>query len=193
MNIIDIILLICLIPFLIEGVKEGIIRQSFGIFALFIGVWAAYSFGSLVALWISDWFNVSSKLVTIIAFILVFILIFIGIVLIGKALENIVKLVSLGWVDKVFGLVFAILKYILIIGVLIIVFEALNTNFGLVKQKILNDSALYGPIKRITIKVFPYLQKLITKTPEIIKDHVEVVKSSVILLTMISKTHKKDN
>ncbi len=193
MNIVDIILLICLIPFIIEGIKEGIIRQSFGILALFIGVWAAYSFGSLVALWLSNWFDVSSKMVTVIAFILVFILIFIGVALIGKVLENIIKIASLGWVDRVLGIIFAIIKYILIIGVLIIVFDALNSNFGLVKPKVLADSALYGPIKKITVKIFPYLQNLITKTPEIIKDHVEVVKSSFVLLTMISRTPKKDN
>ncbi len=172
MNIIDIILLICLIPFLIKGVKKGIIEQIFGILALFIGVWAAYSFGSLVANWLTNWVEASPKITTIIAFILVFILIFIGIILIGNALERFIKLASLGWIDKVLGFLFGIIKYILIVGVLIIAFDALNNTFGIIKPKVLADSALYGPIKKITVNIFPYLKKLITKAPEVSESNV---------------------
>lgn len=162
MNIIDIILLISLIPFLIQGLLKGIIRQIFSILAIFLGVWASYKFGSLVAQWLANWFNVSPKVMTIIAFIIVFILIFIGIYFLGRLLEKIVKVASLGWVDKLFGLLFSILKYVLVIGVIIIAFDALNNVIGIVKPEVIDDSVLYGPIKKLAIDIFPYLKKLIT-------------------------------
>ena len=83
--------------------------------------------------------------------------------LVGKVIEKILKVVMLGWLNKLFGAVFGLLKAVLIIGLIILLFDAINTNIPLVKEETINGSILYGPIKDIANIIFPYLKELIFK------------------------------
>ena len=56
---------------------------------------------------------------------------------------------------------FAFLKCAIILGLVILAFNALNTTFGLVPEKTLADSAFYYPLKNMAYSVFPYLKGLI--------------------------------
>ncbi len=83
--------------------------------------------------------------------------------LIGKGVETIVKLVLLGWLNKLLGVVFAILKVGLILGLIIIVFNTINAQVGIVKEEVLSSSVLYEPLKNAAYSVFPYFKELLTK------------------------------
>jgi membrane protein required for colicin V production len=73
MSIVDIIILICFIPFLVKGFLNGLIRQIIGIASLILGVWSSYKFSSIVASWITEWVEASGPVINIISFTLVFI------------------------------------------------------------------------------------------------------------------------
>jgi membrane protein required for colicin V production len=77
-------------------------------------------------------------------------------------LENVVKLVTLGWLNKLLGVIFSLAKCILILGVVVIAFNALNNAFGLVKPSVISDSVLYPIINDIADSVFPYLKRLLS-------------------------------
>ena len=79
----------------------------------------------------------------------------------GKAIEKLLKLVMLGWLDKLLGLVLSLLKGGLLIGLLIVLFNTLNTKFGFVPQETLDSSVLYPPFKEITYTIFPALKDLL--------------------------------
>ena len=81
--------------------------------------------------------------------------------LIGKAIEKVVKLAMLGWLNKLLGIVFALLKAVLIIGLVIIIFDAIYNLIPFVSSDTLNESVLYNPIKSIANTVFPFLKELI--------------------------------
>ena len=83
--------------------------------------------------------------------------------LIGKGVEAVVKLVLLGWLNKLLGVVFAVLKTGLILGILIILFNTVNAQFGIVKEETLSSSVLYTPLKDAAYSVFPYFKELLTK------------------------------
>lgn len=53
------------------------------------------------------------------------------------------------------------LKATLIIGILIILFNTLNTSFRIVDEAVMEKSVLYSPIKRIAYEVFPYFKELL--------------------------------
>ena len=99
--------------------------------------------------------------VFIIAFILIFAIVICVLMLVGKLLEATVKIILLGWLNKVLGLIFALFKYILIIGLVIVFFDMLNSNLNIVSEKFLDNSILYTGIKRTAYSIFPYFKELL--------------------------------
>ena len=80
--------------------------------------------------------------------------------LLGKILEASIKIILLGWLNKLLGLVFSLFKYVLVIGLLIILFDSINGKFSLVSDEFLDSSFLYSGIRSISWSVFPYLKSL---------------------------------
>jgi membrane protein required for colicin V production len=161
MSIVDIILLICFIPALVNGIRKGFISQVISIVSLIAGVWISFEFSSIVATWIGQYIQASENVLGIVAFALIMVGVFIVLGIFARFLEGIVKFVMLGWLNKLLGVVFALLKSGLIIGLVIMVFSSLNNNLHLVDENVLAESTLYTPLKDIAYTVFPYLKSLI--------------------------------
>ena len=68
----------------------------------------------------------------------------------------------LGWINRLLGVAFAILKCVLGLGFLAMIFTSANESWHLIKPEVLNDSVLYPIIKNIADNVFPYLKSLLT-------------------------------
>ena len=162
MNILDIIILICLVPAIIQGIRKGFISQVISIISLIAGVWASAKFADLVGSWLSEYITASEQVLKITSFALILIVVFIVLALLGKILEGIIKLVMLGWVNKLLGVIFAMAKCILILGLIVLAFNSMNASLNLVKPEVLDDSVLYPIIKSIADNVFPYLKSLLT-------------------------------
>ncbi len=162
MNIIDVIILICLVPAVFQGYRKGFISQAISIVSLVVGIWASARFADMVTAWIAQYITASEPVLKLVAFALILILVFLALGLIGRLLESILNFAFLGWVNRLLGIVFSLLKTLLIIGLVIILFNSLNSNIGLVKPETLADSALYQPIKNLADVVFPFIKNLLT-------------------------------
>lgn len=164
MNTLDIILLLCFIPALIQGLRKGFISQVISIISIIAGIWASAKFADIVSAWTSQYLTASEQVLKVISFAIILILVFLILAIIGKAIEGIFKLVMLGWLNKLLGMVFALMKTFLIIGLLIIIFNSLNETFDFVKESTLDKSVLYPGMKKMAYEVFPYLKDLLTLT-----------------------------
>ena len=162
MSILDIILLICFIPALIQGVRKGFIAQVISIASIIIGIWASSRFADVIGEWLAKSITVSDQVMKVISFALIFIAVFLALAAIGKLLEGMFKIVTLGWLNRFMGLIFALVKTSLILGLLIMVFTSLNETFDLVNEATLNESVIYPPFKEAAFKIFPYLKDLFT-------------------------------
>ena len=163
MNALDIIILLCFIPAIITGLKKGLVTQIFEIVSVIAGAWLSYRFSGLLCKYLAPYIETSEPILHIIAFVIIMIVAVLFFRLIGKGVETIVKLVLLGWLNKLLGVVFAILKVGLILGLVIIVFNTINAQVGLVKDEVLSSSVLYEPLKNAAYSVFPYFKELLTK------------------------------
>ena len=164
MNILDIILLICFIPALIQGIRKGFIAQAISIISIAVGIWASARFADIVAGWVAQYITASEQVMKLVAFAIILIIVFVALGLLGKMLEGMFKLVMLGWLNRLLGAIFALLKAGLIVGLLIIVFTSVNDNFRFVQESVLNESLLYPPLKKLAFEVFPYLKEILTLT-----------------------------
>lgn len=162
MNILDIIILICLIPSIIQGLRKGFISQAISIISLITGIWASARFADIVSAWLAQYITASDQVLKIVSFAVVMIVVFIILGLIGKLLNGIINLVMLGWMNRLLGAAFAFVKAILILGLLMLVFTSINTNFNLVEPQTIEESVLYPVLKDISDTVFPYLKSIIT-------------------------------
>ncbi len=162
MGTLDIILLICFIPALVRGIQKGFIEQLVSIISILLGAWLAFRFSLPVSEWLSGYVTMEPKPLQLIAFILVALLSVLVLVLIGKLITHTLKLASLGWLNRLLGVVFALLKAALIIGLLIFIFDSFNAKWGLIKPETLGESPVYIALRDAAMKVFPYLQSLIT-------------------------------
>lgn len=161
MNTVDIILLICFIPALIQGFRKGFISQIIAIISIILGAWLSFRFASEVSVWLAQYITGSEQILKITAFALILTAVIIGLALLGKLLESTFELVMLGWLNKLLGAAFSLVKAGLLIGLAIMVFCSLNNTFSLVSEEVLKESVLFPPLKDLAYTVFPYLKELL--------------------------------
>ena len=163
MNILDIIILICLVPAIIQGIRKGFVSQVISTASIFIGIWLASKYSIAVAGWLGGFItNASEQALKITGFALILVAACLILLLVGKVLEGLVKLITLGWLNRLLGVAFAIVKCVLILGATSFLFEQLNTSFNLVSTEYIADSSLYGTVKDVANTVFPYAKSLLT-------------------------------
>ncbi len=149
MNFLDIILAIPIVLLAVGGSKQGLIKEVVSLTALILGIYFAIYFSDLVAKYLLEYFDVNHRYVFIVAFILTFIGIVLVVLLIGRMLDKIASLVALGFVNKFLGLIFGFLKGIVIMSLLILLFNMIDSNGNILKEDTRNDSMLYSPISEV--------------------------------------------
>lgn len=164
MNILDIILLVCFIPAIVNGLRKGLVAQVVAIISIVLGVWLSFRFSGAFAGWVSQWTGaVSPDILRIAAFILIMVAVIFGLYALGKVLEASIRIIMLGWLNRLLGLIFALIKCAIIIGLLTVLFDTFNSTFGIVSGKTLSQSMLYGYFNDLGQTVFPYLKGLLSK------------------------------
>jgi membrane protein required for colicin V production len=159
----DIIIMICFLPAIISGIMKGFIEQAIALVSLILGAWLAFKFSTVVSGWLQPYFDVSETVLNVISFAVIMVAVVLVLFVLSKILTGVTKLVMLGWLDRLLGLVFALLKAGLLIGIAIILFDTLNVKFEFVEEKVLDESVLYAPIRDIAYVIFPYLKELLLK------------------------------
>jgi membrane protein required for colicin V production len=83
----------------------------------------------------------------------------IGISFLAKILTKIVHFAYLGWINKLGGSFFRLLKTILILSVFQNLFEKINFNQTFAKKETLEQSLFYTPIQKTAGYIYPSIQK----------------------------------
>lgn len=161
MGTVDIILLICFIPAIVRGIQKGFIEQLVAIVAILLGAWLAFKFSTPLSTWASGFISIEPKLLQVLSFIVIVVLAVLILNLLGKLITSTLKVASLGWVNRLLGLVFAVLKAALVIGLLIFLFDSLNDKWSLINPDTLNESIVYSTLRTGAENVFPYLKEFI--------------------------------
>lgn len=163
MNIIDIIILVLIVLAAIKGLSDGLIRQVGGILGLFLGIFLAGRFSSRLADWLHQWVNAPENIVKIISFVLIIIAVCICMHLLGRLLEKIINLVTLGWINRILGMLLSVFTAVLLIGVFIsLIYYVNDTWFTLIRPSTLEASKGVTVISGISDAIFPYIKTLFT-------------------------------
>lgn len=159
MSVLDMILGALLAYSLYKGIKNGLFVEIASFISLLLGIYLAIKFSSFMKEIISKHVSWNPNTIQATAFILTFILVVIGVYLLAKALTGIADFAQLGWLNKLGGGFFRILKTILILSIIIALFEKINFNNMFAKQETLDKSIFYNPIKKVAGFVYPSIEK----------------------------------
>ena len=163
MATLDIILLICFIPGIIRGLSKGFLEQALSLGGIFLSVWAAFKFSTLVCGWLKPYLSLSETTLSVVAFALILVAVCLAVLIVAKLLTKVLEMSMLGWLDKILGLAFALVVNALLLGVFIILFDTLNLKFGFVKPEVLDASTVYTTLRDLSYLVFPYLKAFFFK------------------------------
>ncbi len=161
MNIVDIIILLCCVPAIFHGLSKGFIAQMAALVALVLGAWMSFHFSSAVVEWLKPAVDLPPAVLQAIAFTLILAVVIMGLTLVGKMLESLVKIVMLGWLNKLLGVVFSLLKVLLAMGLIILILDSVTSALELDCSKATGESLFYAPVKNLADIFFPYMKELI--------------------------------
>ena len=163
MNTLDIVILLLFIPGIVRGLSKGFLEQAISLVGVVLSVYLAYKFSDFACDILQNYITVSETVLHVIGFTAVLVLVLVLVMLLSKLVTKMAEMASLGWLNKVLGIAFALCTTALVIAILIILFDTVNVKFELVKSPILQESVLYGHLKDFGYFVFPYLKQLLMK------------------------------
>jgi len=156
MTLIDIFLLVPLLWFGFKGFKNGAVMEFIQLAAIVLGVFVASRFSHFLG----DFFNFQSEYAGILYFAITFIAVVGMLFLAGYIITTFIKLIMLGWLNRLLGVIFALAKTILIMSVLIFYFNKIDSDETIFSEENRNESLLFRPVEKVAPMVMPTLMQL---------------------------------
>ena len=167
--IIDIICIILLVLAVIRGYQRGLIVGIFALLAIIIGLAAAMKLSIVVAGYLGDTVKISDRWLPVISFAVVFIGVVLLVRLGANAIEKAVQAITLGWLNRLGGIILYVVIYITAFSVIVFYLEML----GLIRSETISKSATYSLIQPWGPKaidamgvVLPFFRDMFTELQE---------------------------
>lgn len=122
----DIIFAILIIIACVKGYQKGLIIAVFSVVAFIVGLAAALKLSVLVAGWLGSHSAINTKWLPVISFALVFFAVVFLVRLGAKAVEKTFQMAMLGWVNRIGGMFFYSILYIMIFSIFLFYAEKVH-------------------------------------------------------------------
>jgi membrane protein required for colicin V production len=158
MNYIDIILGLILLFAAVSGFRKGFVSELVSLAALILGIWGAVEFSYITTDFLTEQFDFDTKYLNIISFIITFLVIVILVHITGSSVNKLIEVAMLGFLNKMAGLVFGIVKSALILSIILLVFDKIDQEMGILSHKTKTESRLYEPVRTLAPSTFPFIK-----------------------------------
>ena len=159
MNKIDIILAVILGFGLVRGYMRGLVIEMASLLAIVVGIYGAIHFSFYTANLLSNIFSVEKQPLEVIAFVITLLVMMLLLMTLAKIITKMLKDAELGFLNRLAGALFGMLKAAVIIGSLFLFLERTLQTDKWLSGSLLTESVLYAPVKGISNmvydKVFP--------------------------------------
>ncbi len=166
MNIIDTIIIICLIISTLWGFKDGAIRQAGALAAIIIAIILANAFGSTVAALL----KIGGDYSHIWGYIIVLLLSMVAVGSVAHMLRTIVSVVGLGLLDRLLGALLGLVKSALILSLIFSLYNFANSSLSLFESSAVESSKLYAPITSTSSYIMPTIDWIEEQLPKVSGD-----------------------
>ena len=155
--LIDIITVVLVLVAVFKGLRKGFVVAVFSLVAYFIGLAAALKLSTLMAGYIGSNIEVSQRWLPFLAFFLVFVIVVLLVNLGAKAIEGMMKMMMLGWLNRIAGVILYTVIYFFIYSILLFYFTQLH----MIKEDTIRASATYSYIEPLGPKMINILGSII--------------------------------
>ena len=175
MNVFDIVITVFLLFGFVRGLMKGLFIEVASLVALIGGVWGSIHFSYFIGDFLKESVSWSEKKISLAAFAITFILIIIVVSLLGRFLTKLADLAALGMVNKILGGLFGLVKIGLVLSILFIFLDRMNSTISFIDKETLDESIFYKPVKSIAPTIFPSIIKEDGLEEDVIDDIIKEV------------------
>ena len=154
MNKIDILLLVILGFGLVRGFMRGLIIEMASLLAIVVGIYGAIHFSFFTARLLGELMPSSQQTIEVVAFVITLIVLMLAVMFLAKVLTKMLKAAELGFLNRLAGALFGVLKAAVIVGSLFVFLERTFQTEKWLSPSALNESVLYEPVKSISAVVY---------------------------------------
>lgn len=155
--LIDVVFLILLLVAAFKGLRNGLIVALFSLLGFIIGMAAALKLSAVAATYISGVVNIPERWLPVLAFVVVFVAVVFLVRLGARAVQGMVEVAMLGWLNRLGGVAFYALLYIFVFS--IVLFYLTQTHF--IKPETEQASVTYAYIEPLGPKVMDGLSAVV--------------------------------
>lgn len=130
----------------VSGIRSGLVSQVLGIAGIAAGAIFAYHYGEKVG----EILNINPEYAAVAGFAIIFIAAVVLATLIAHLLSKVISFIGLSWVNRLLGAAFAVVKGIVVLGLLYTTIYAINDNLKIVDKEVFDNSIAFNQIRNVT-------------------------------------------
>lgn len=166
MNLVDIFLGFALLLAVFNGWRRGFLLEMLSMVIILLGVWAAMEFSTVAESALKIRVSWTGQKTQLVAFVVTFVVVVLGVSILGKVLTKAINKTPIGLVNCMLGSVVALLKAILMTGVVLTILQ-LDFAHKIVSKQDIEKSMFAQPILSCSKALYPsvndWLSELQTK------------------------------
>jgi membrane protein required for colicin V production len=162
MNFIDIFLCIGLGFGVLKGIRNGFFVELASLVSMLLGILIAIKFSYLMKTYLQAHGFAGNQWIEVIAFAFTFIAVVIGVSILAKFFTKMADFANLGWINKLSGAIFGVLKTILMMSILLNLLQKVNADYTFVSKKTIDQSNLYEPMQKVSRVIYPTIEDWFT-------------------------------
>ena len=158
MTWLDIVILLPLLVGLVRGTMRGLITEIIAIAAVILGFIGAKIWGHVFSAWLLSQFTWPQPVCDAVAYALLFLGIAIALNIAGRLLSKLLKAINLGWINRVLGATFGLLKWAFIVLALVFCVNKLDQQFNFIQPELKKQSIIYPEAVKLADKALDYVK-----------------------------------
>jgi membrane protein required for colicin V production len=160
MNILDLVIAIPLLWGAYKGFQRGIIYEIAMILGLIVGLYAAFKLSGWVQSLLVSVVSKDSAIPHWLSFAIVSGVIMLVFILYARLLEGVLKAADMNAVNKIFGTIFGMLKFALVVSVVLWMLKSLEPSINFINDQTKKESKLYEPVLKTATFINPAFQDI---------------------------------
>jgi len=161
MELIDIFIGFILLFEILNGLKRGFLVEAGSLFGFIIGFYAALALRIPMSHFLGIFFTMSERWLSVLGFFFSFLVVYLLITILAKISEGIMSAISLGWVNRLAGGFFCLLKGALVLSIILNLYETIDEDRSFIGAKHAESSVFYKPVLKVAPVLYPAFKSII--------------------------------
>ena len=115
MGSIDIVILVCLLPSLYFGIKNGLVRQIISVAVIYLGITLSLRFADPVSQWVTGLVKMQPFWAKTVSFIIIFAAVALVLNLLGNIIQKAISATAVGFLNRLLGILLSLFIFMLIV------------------------------------------------------------------------------